>query len=405
MFALADEYLRRGAVRNAVAIYSLLSRDPNADVRNEARFRLAKILAAAGETARAALLLRRILDDRPSAAPVRLQLAGLLDKMGDKEGAWRQLRAARAGGLPSAVARIVDRYSEALRSERPFGASIEIAVAPDSNINSATRSDTLGTVLGDFDIAESSKAKSGTGLSLHPQFYRRLPLNGGIDSLLIRLSGFANLYRHKQFNDVAADLAAGPELVIGRNRLQLELGGTQRWFGQKPYMRSARVAGTFSRPLGSRTLLRLNGSAALVDNQINDLEDGKRYSGQFSVEHALNPETGIAPTFSFDRQSLRDPGYSSTGWRVGLTGWRDVGRMTLTADVEIGRLKADQRLSLFPRKRSDRYSRIGVGATFRQLEFRGFAPIARLSLERNGSSIAFYDYRRTRTEFGVVRAF
>jgi hypothetical protein len=41
----------------------------------------------------------------------------------------------------------------------------------------------------------------------------------------------------------------------------------------------------------------------------------------------------------------------------------------------------------------------------RQLEVAGFAPVARISVERNASSIAFYDYRRTRTEFGVVRAF
>ena len=79
----------------------------------------------------------------------------------------------RRRGLPPAVARLVDRYSEALRAARPCGASLEIALAPDSNINRATRSDTLGTVLGDFDIDKDSKAKSGTGLSLHGQAYRR----------------------------------------------------------------------------------------------------------------------------------------------------------------------------------------------------------------------------------------
>ena len=52
----------------------------------------------------------------------------------------------------------------------------------------------------------------------------------------------------------------------------------------------------------------------------------------------------------------RDPGYSTTGWRAGLSFWRDVGRLTLTAGGEVGRLKADERLSLFPSKREDRYS-------------------------------------------------
>jgi len=46
-----------------------------------------------------------------------------------------------------------------------------------------------------------------------------------------------------------------------------------------------------------------------------------------------------------------------------------------------------------------------MGATFRQLQFQGFAPVARFSIERNRSTVQFYDYRRTRTEIGVVRAF
>ena len=110
-------------------------------------------------------------------------------------------------------------------------------------------------------------------------------------------------------------------------------------------------------------------------------------------------------SFGVDRASLKDPGYSTTGWRAGLTGWRDFGRVTLSAGAEFGRLHADERLLLFPDKREDRSLRLSLGATFRQLQFRGFAPVARFSIERNRSSIAFYDYRRTRTELGFVRAF
>jgi hypothetical protein len=404
MFALADRARLGGDAAMAAMIYRAMFADASADIRLEARFRLAKVESKRGNLTEAAVLLRQIIDERPAAGPARLQLAQLLDDMGDKDAAWREIRAIQAGGLPPAVARLIDRYSESLRAQRPFGASFEIALAPDSNINRATRSDTLGTVLGDFKIGEEAKAKSGTGLSVHAQTYRRLPL-GADSSLLFRLSGFADLYRHKQFNDIAADFAVGPELNIGRNRLQVELGGTQRLFGQKRFMRSARVAATLSHPLGSRTLLRLSGSAALVDNQINDLQDGKVFSGQVGIEHALSPTTGVAANFGVDRQSLRDPGYATTGWRGGLTAWRDVGRMTLTAGIEVGRLHADERLSLFPDKRFDRYSRFSVGVTFRRLQLHGFAPVARFSIERNRSSVEFYDYRRTRTEMGIVRAF
>ena len=404
LLGLAEQLLRAGDTAKARIILAALTADPSSDIRNEARFRSAKLLVAAGQTSRAALLLRQVVDERPDALPARLELAGLLDRMGDKDGAWRQVRAAQALGLPPAVARIVDRYSEALRAQRPFGASLEIALAPDSNINRATRSDTLGTVLGDFAIDRDSKAKSGTGLALNAQAYRRLPL-GEDASLLVRLTGFGNLYRDKDFNDIAADVAAGPELNLGRSRVQAEVGVTQRWFGQKQFMRSARVGAIVSHPLGRRTLLRLSGSAALVDNQLNDLQDGKSFSGQLSAEHALSATTGLAASLGIDRASLKDPGYSTTGWRAGLTGWRDFGRVTLSAGAEFGRLHADERLLLFPDRREDRFLRFSLGATFRQLQFRGFAPVARFSIERNRSTIEFYDFKRVRTEFGISRAF
>jgi hypothetical protein len=405
MFKLADAATINGDLTTAFAIYDALEHNPDSDIRSEARFRHARQLLSHNRNKDAALLLRRLIDEKPGATMARLELAHTLHLLGETDAALRELRAAQSTGLPPSVARLVDRYSQALRAQRPFGASFEFALAPDSNINRATRSSSLGTIFGDFDIDEQSKAKSGTGLSLRGQAYRRIRLGNGGTNLLARLSGFGDLYRKTRFNDVAADFAAGPEIRLGRNQFNLEIGATQRWFGQKAFMRSARAAATWARPIGDRTQLRVSGSAALIDNQLNDLQDGKAYSGRVGLERALTATTGLGLNLSLDRQALKDPGYSTSGWRAGLVGWHDIGRMTLTAEAEFGRLRADERLLLFPDKRSERYSRLSLGTTFRQLEFRGFAPVARFSIERNRSTIAFYDFRRTRSELGFVRAF
>lgn len=405
MFRLADLAAARGDSATAAGLYAALEKNPDPDIRAEARFRHAKQLAGQKRHREAAVLLRRIVDEKPDASAVRLELARLLQVLGDSDAALRELRAAQASGLPPVVAGMVDRYSEALRAARPIGASFEVAVAPDSNINHATRSDVLGTVFGDFEIDEDSKVRSGTGLSLRAHAYRRLRLGSGNHQLLVRASGSGDLYGKSRFNNIAADLAFGPELRIGRNRLNLELGATQRWFGQKPFVRSARIAATWARPLGSRTQVRANGSASTVDNQLNDLQDGTVYSGQLGVERALTATAGLAFTIGGDRQSLKDAGYSTTGWRAGLVAWKDLGRMTLTAGADFGRLRADERLALFPEKRSDRYSRFRLGATLRQLTFHSFAPVARFTIERNRSTIEFYDYKRTRSELAIVRAF
>jgi hypothetical protein len=306
--------------------------------------------------------------------------------------------------LPPAVAKLVDRYSQALRDSRSSGFSVEFAFAPDSNINCGTRSGTLGTVLGDFEIDDSGKARSGTGLSMRGQAYRRAVLSSGLQ-LLARASASADLYKKSVFNDLALDLAVGPEFRLGQSRINLEVGTTQRWFGQKPVMRSARVGALVVRPIGPRTQLRLKGSAALVDHRLNDLQDGKSYGGELSVERALSVTTGVALIASASREAAKDPGYATSGWRLGVVGWRDLGRVTLTAGGEYGRLHADQRLNLFPEKRQDRYSRLSLGATFRQLTLGGFAPVVRITRERNRSSLAFFDYERSRTEIGVERAF
>jgi hypothetical protein len=405
MVKLAELAASRGDLPMASRIYAALERNPDSDIRAEARFRHAKQLLGEKRNRDAALLLRSLVDEKPDAAAARLELAHALDLMGEADAALRELRAVQSGGLPPAVARLVDRYSQALRASRPVGASFEIALAPDSNINRATRSSSLGTVFGDFDIDQQSKAKSGTGLSLHGQAFRRLRLGAGDNSLLFRVSGFADVYRKMDFNDIALDAAGGPELRMGRNQINFELGATQHWFGQKPFMRSARLGAVWARPIGSRMQVRLTGTAALIDNQLNDLEDGKSYAGRIELERALSPTTGIGLNFSIDREALKDPGYATTGWRAGLIGWHDVGRMTFTAEGDFGKLNADERLLLFPDKRADRYYRFSVGATFRQLQFGGFAPLARFTIERNRSTIEFYDYRRARSEVGVVKAF
>ena len=73
--------------------------------------------------------------------------------------------------------------------------------------------------------------------------------------------------------------------------------------------------------------------------------------------------------------------------------------------AELGQLRADERLSLLPEVRVDKLTRLHFGTAFRQLSWEGFVPTLRIVSERNRSSVEFYDYKRTRTEFGVSRAF
>lgn len=404
LLAIAHRAWMAGEIAVAESAYRALFADPSMHVRSEARFRLALILVALRRLPEAASLLREVLDQQPGAQRVRLELARILELMGDEGGARRALREVQAGGLPPDVARLVDRYSAALRAQKRLGASVDIALAPDSNINRATRSDTLGTVLGDFQIDEDSRQQSGLGLALRGQGYARLPI-GKEANLFARVSTSADLYRDGEFSDVALAATVGPEVRLGADRLSVELGGLSRWYGGHAYSRAWTANLNFVRPLGRMAELRGSASVASIDNRLNDIQDGWAYSASLGYERAFSNRAGAGISLSVDRQALRDPGYSTWAGQATLFGYRDLGPITLIATLSHGRLRADERLLLFPEARSDRLYRASLAGTFRNFRVGTLAPFVRMTYDRNRSTSEMYDFRKLRTEFGVTRAF
>jgi len=346
---------------------------------------------------------RRILDERPDAQPVRLELAAHLARMGDLDAARRELRHARSGRLPGEVAQLVDRFSQALRSSRPIGGSLQIGTNADSNINRATRSDTLGTVIGDFTLDEDAREKSGRGLAVDSQAYYALPF--GQHRFLITGSESLDVYRNSEFNDVSASLTAGPEFAIRGTRLTLSAGVARRWFGGKRFTDSRTAQLSLAVPLTSSMQGRIDLTGANVTNHRNPLESGNIYSGGIELEKALSFGSGVGLSATVLRQSSRNAGYSTTSGQAALIGYRTFGRATLVGSASIGHLVADERLLLYPRRRADWTMRLGLGATFRRIEFMGFSPTAEIGWERNLSSIEIYDYRRRTLELGMAKAF
>jgi len=404
MFAAAEASLRRGDAAAAETIYRALTADRSPELRSEARFRLANLLIGERRYKEAGLLLRQILDEQPSAQPARLKLAQVLALLGDEAAARQELRAARAGGLPPDVAAMVDRFSAALRSRKPVGGSIQIGIASDTNINRATRSNTLGTILGDFVLNKDAKAHSGLGLSADGQAYARVPL-ATTSSMLLTLSNSSDLYRRKRFDDINLVARAGPEFNVGKSRANVSLGLGRRWYGGHLYTSAVGGRIDVTRPLSGVAQVRVSASADHIRNHSNRLESGWAYSGSAIFDRALSNRAGAGFTVGATRRSLRDGGYSTTSGELTGFAYRELGGTTVTGSLSVGRLLADERLLLFPKKRSEWSLSGTAGATFRQLTVHGFAPTVQLTLERNRSTVEIYDYRRAALEIGIVRAF
>lgn len=403
LLGLAERAEKAGRFAVAERSYEALSRDENRDVRAEALWRHGRMLSKAGRKTEAALKLRRLLDERPDAQVARLEMAAILAALGDEQAARRELRAVRAGELPPQIARLVDRWSEALRSSKSVGLSLEVAIAPDTNINRATTSDTLGTILGDFRI-DANSARSGVGIATRASAYRRVKLTSDL-RLLGKVTVSSDVYRQKAHNFIAAEAVVGPEFSIGPTHMSIEAGAGETWYGGAPFLKQVRLSTTGRRPFGARTAGTARASFSRIRNLANSLQDGRSMSASLSAEHALSHRQGVFVHGSAERFKAADAAYSTVAWKAGLHGWHDLGRLTLLAGAEVGELVADERLFLLPERRRDTYSKISIGATFRSLTLASIAPFVRLSREANRSNVAFHDYRRVRTELGFARAF
>lgn len=404
LFALAAQAEAAGRPGDAETMYRALARDPDAEVRAESRFRLAQLLERMGRKREAATTYRALLDEKPGAARVRLELARLLTQMGDEGAARRELRQAQAGGLPPQVAQIVDQFAAALRSRKPWGASLEVALVPDSNVNRATDAATLDTVLAPLQLSRDAREQSGIGARAAGQLYARVPIAANL-SLVPRVSGQGDFYRQSRFDDVSASALIGLEWSLGRDRLRPSAGGTQRWYGGSPYARTATAAIDWQHPLGTRAQLTTSATVADTQYRGNALQNGLLLNGAVAYERAFSPRAGGSITLSATRQNARDPGYATASGAVSLLGWHEFGRTTVYATAGVRRLEGDARLFLFPERRKDWNLSLGAGATFRRLQLHGFAPVVRLDWEHNQSTVGIYDFTRKAATIGLTRAF
>ena len=404
VMAFAERAEAAGDKAAAKSAYAAMAADPDVDIRSEARFRHGRLLASEGDYAGAAALYRRILDERPEAGRVRLELGAVLALMGDPRAARRELRQAEAGGLPPEVGLAVRQFRNALRAYKPYGGSISVALAPDSNINRATDSKTLDTVIAPLTLSEDAQSQSGVGLRVGGQGFVQMPLADRL-TLQARVSGQGEIYRASRFNDISASAAVSLEWTAGANRFRPALAQTMRFYGGAFYAQTRSASLNWLRPLGGKAQLDATATVARANYRLNDLQDGWLYDLSASYERALDARSGASVTASFSRQTARDPGYATTAGGASLLYWRELGRVSVFGTAGLRRLEGDARILLFPERRREWLYSLGAGATLRQLTVDRFAPLVRVSLERNASSVGLYDYRRAAVEVGLTRAF
>ena len=403
VLAVAEELLTDGRRAEAEALLLAVTADKDADLRNEARFRLAALRTADGAYGDATRLLRAILDEKPDANRVRLELARVLALDGQETAARRQFARAQAAGLPDDVAANVDRFQTALRSRRRLGATAEVGLAPDSNINRANGDATVQVGNAIITLDPNATARSGVGVTAKGQAFWRPRLTTDLDALAT-VSVNADIYGRGQFNDIAVTAAVGPEYSHGQSRYRAQAIVGRRWFGGDLY--SETLGGTLSwqRRMGVAQL-QIDLSALDVDYAQNPAMDGMSYAGAIRYERALGARSYARLSTTVQRQDAKAAAFATWTWGGELLVSRDIGRIGIYGAVGYYHTKADAAFVFPGVGRDDDLWTVEGGIVMRRFAVAGIAPVIRVKRLRNSSPVFFYDFGQTRVEVALTRDF
>lgn len=405
LFALAQDAVEQGDYAFAENGLRALMTNPDAEVRSEARFRLAMLLAYQKHKLRdAATLLRQILDEKPRAVRVRIELAKIQSALGNTASAQLELRAAQAAGLPPDVERDVRFFMQALDNHRHVGASIEATLMPDTNANRATAATTIDTALGGLSLSRDAQKHSGLGGNVRALAYARVNVSSDV-KMLAQMSSAATIFPDRDFDDFTLSPRVGPEFSWHRDRLTLLAGPSWRWYATLPYTAMVTASATWQHTLNPRTQLRTDASVGSVANRLDHGQSGAQYALTLGIDRAMTARMGVGVQLNTFRQTANLAAYALTGGGASAYAFREIGHVTASLNLAYSHLEADEALILFPDRRIDNAVNATAAVTLRTIRIANVSPIIRIRYEKNHSNVEIYNYNRLSGEIGFTASF
>jgi len=348
---------------------------------------------------------RDILVREPSALRVRLELGRAFYLSHDYENAYRQFQLARAGRLPSGVAATIDKFVAAIRREKNWSYSFDIAIAPDSNINNGTSSRETEIFGLPFELSSDSQQRSGTGLAVtgRGEFSPRLG-----ETLHLRMGGSVERreYKAHDFDDMTMAAYAGPRIVLSDWDLSILGTGFRRTFGGRRLSEGFGTRFELIHGFGARTAISLALAVQEVRYPHYRLQSGRSYSAALSLVRALTPASILTARVGAGRQSTKTPELSSSSIWTSVGYYRDLeGGFSIYAEPSYGVSRYGAADPFFARRRVDRLAQLQIAVLNRRIVLSRFTPRIALTIARRSSTINVYDFTQRRLEVGFTSSF
>lgn len=401
--AMAAQLMEQGQMEAAGRLLTTArQRLPN---DNDIAFMLGMLAMAEQDYDGATNYFREIIIRDPQAVRVRLELGRALFESGNYRDAGRQFRFARSGDLPAQVNANIDRYLVAIRERQTFAWDVSVALAPDTNVNSAPSVEEISIFGLPFQLSEDAKRHTGVGLLLntsaewspHIAERTRLRLGGSL---------YRTDYSGGDFDDMLASAYLGPNFRRNNTELSTLLTGFHRWYANESYNQGTGIRQELTHYLSSRTQLHTSLEHQWVRHEKASNLDGTRTSWLGTWQFALSPSSGVMGLLGISRESTKLDVLSNTVYRGGLGYYRELfGGLTALIQPEYLQARYDDVTPAFGVERRDDLWRTRLRLTNRRWVYRGFSPELTLIHSSRRSNIELYEYDRNQVQLGLTKLY
>ena len=355
-----------------------------------------------------------MLVEAPGLVRVRLELARAFFLKGEHTLARRHFEQVLAGRPPPAVAANVVRFLRAMRTERRWRAHFGAAIAPDSNLNTASDNRTIFLdVFGQrlpFTLDDDSARKSGIGVSIWGGGEYQYPL---APRWRLRAGSSASVREYKagDFDRHSLSAHLGPRrLIDARTEASLLATVDRQWTAGVPETDRFGLRLEGEHRLTPR--LAFSGRASAARRNCRDCNhlDGPVGDVSLSANWAALPTLRIGGNAGWNWARANSEHWRSSGPRAGLgatlalpAGFTVGLRASLQRAEYQGQGFAHRTIDRKPRK--DETRTLSASVHNRAVTVLGFSPRLSLIREERDTNAQALDYKRNRAELSFVQQF
>lgn len=349
--------------------------------------------------------LTRLVAMAPANPIFRLELAAALARNGQTDRALYHFELSKGADLPAPVQAKVQAEIGQLQKSKNWQGYFRFAFIPESNAARRTAAETVtfgGLV---FIINPAARSKPANGVEI----------GFGLAALPV----ITDTMRARVGFDVQArvyDGAAPDDVTLRANAAILKFGdfgmrttaeffATRRMIDKKTYTNSHGIGLSYSRAIGKRANLSGRAEYEIVDYvQSADTVWRKAVDAQFS--YAASPQLVFRIGARVENRVSGRVGLAGTGTGLSVGGdYLFTGGLRVGVDVSYDKNTFDGIHALFGVVRKDKKLTANVQLTNANWSFKGFAPVLKIGLERQRSTVVLNRFTNISASIGITRSF